>query len=103
MNKISVIIKEPGRDPRHVNISHTLANLQKIVGGYIEAVTIASDLVVICDEEGRLKGYDHCCWVCGVEFVGPVIFVGFSGEDLTSIPLTFGEFRKAFPELWERR
>jgi hypothetical protein len=48
--KTGVLIKEPGRNPRHVNISDTLENLQKTVGGYIETVTICSDLVVICDE-----------------------------------------------------
>ena len=56
MAKIGVIIKEPGRVPRHVNISNTLENLQKTVGGYIETVTLCSDIVVICDEEGASKG-----------------------------------------------
>lgn len=54
--KIGVLIKEPGKTPRHVNISDTLENLQKTVGGHIEAYKIASDCLVICDEEGRLKG-----------------------------------------------
>lgn len=36
--KISVIIKEPDKKPRHVYISNTLENLQKTVGGYIETV-----------------------------------------------------------------
>lgn len=31
--KISVLIKEPGKSPRHVWISNTLENLQKTVGG----------------------------------------------------------------------
>lgn len=61
MAKIGVIIKEPGRLPRHVNISDTLENLQKTVGGYIETVTLCSDIVLICDEEGRIKGKPHCC------------------------------------------
>ena len=45
--KIKVIIKEPGRYPRSVNISDTLENLQRTVGGYIETVTLASNLCVI--------------------------------------------------------
>ena len=39
--KISVLIKEPGKQPRHVNIENSLKNLQKTVGGYIETVTLA--------------------------------------------------------------
>ena len=46
-HKISVLIKEPGRVPRHVAISNTLENLQRTVGGYIETVTLCSDLVLI--------------------------------------------------------
>ena len=56
MGKISVLVKDPGKTPRRVNISNTLENLQKTVGGNIEAVTLASDLVILCDEEGLLKG-----------------------------------------------
>lgn len=99
--KISVIIKEPGRIPRHVNISSSLGNLQRTVGGYIEAVTLASDLVVICDEEGRFKDYEHCCTVCGVEFVGTIIFAGIEGDDFSDIKLSFQQFKKLFPKLWE--
>lgn len=101
MGKISVIIKEPGRVPRHVNISNTLENLQKTVGGYIETVTLCSDLVVICDEEGRIKGKPHCCEVAGVDFVGTVVFVGVDGDEFTDVPCTFSDFRRMFPQLWE--
>lgn len=58
--KIHVLIKEPGKKPRSVNISHTLENLQKTVGGYIEAVTLTNDFVIICNEEGRLKRLPWC-------------------------------------------
>ena len=68
MRKIKVIIKEPGKKPRCVNISDTLENLQKTVDGYIETVSFATDFVVICDEEGRLKNKPYCCNICGVNF-----------------------------------
>lgn len=98
--KISVIIKDPGKPPRHVNISGSLENLQKTVGGYIETYQIASDAIVICDEEGRLKGREHCCWVAGAEFVGTVIFAGVKGEEITDYPLDFQSFKALFPRLW---
>ena len=99
--KISVLIKEPGKKPRHVNISDRLENLQKTVGGYIETVTIAQDLVVICDEEGRLKGYPHCCSICGVDFCGTIILAGIDGEELGDIPVDYQQLKALFPKLWE--
>lgn len=99
--KIGVIIKEPGRAPRHVNISDSLENMQKTVGGYIECVTLASDLVVICDEEGRIKGKPHCCVIGSVDFCGTVILAGVDGEEFTDIPLTFADYKRLFPGLWE--
>ena len=101
MAKIGVIIKEPGRVPRHVNISNTLENLQKTVGGYIETVTLCSDLVVICDEEGRIKDKPHCCNIGGVDFCGTGILAGVDGDEFADIPCGYGDFKRLFPGLWE--
>lgn len=99
--KISVLIKEPGKQPRHVNIEKSLKNLQKTVGGYIEAVTLADDCAVICDEEGRLKGKPYCCTICGVSFVGTVVLVGVSGEEFSDLPGEWKEWKQMFSCLWE--
>lgn len=100
MKKISVIIKEPNKNPRHTYISNTLENLQKIVGGYIETVTLCSDFVIICNEEGNLKGLPYCCNICNVGFVGTVILCGADGEHFADIPLEFQIIKKLFPQLW---
>lgn len=84
-----------------MNISDTLENLQKTVGGYIETVTLFSDLVVICDEEGRIKGKPHCCNICGVDFCGTVILAGVDGDEFADIPCEFADFKRMFPQLWE--
>lgn len=91
---IKVIIKAPGRDPAVINISNRLDVLQNIVGGYIETVTIASDLCVICDEEGRYKDYVHNCHIVGIEFVGTILIVGISGEDFCDCPLTLQQIKE---------
>lgn len=98
--KKSVVIKEPGCKPRHVNISTSLENLQKTVGGYIETLTIATDMCFICNEEGRLQGLPYNFTSCGNPFVGTVILIGVAGDDFADLPLTFAEVKKAFPEMF---
>ncbi len=38
---------------------YTLEELQAIVGGYIEIVQLGDGVVMVVDEEGRLKGYEQ--------------------------------------------
>lgn len=99
--KISVIIKQPGRVPYKTAISPTLKNLQQTVGGYIETVTIGEDCVIICNEEGRLLGMPHNCNVCGVDFVGTIVFAGVAGEEFADFPVDFKSFKAMFRSLWE--
>ena len=86
MNKIFVIVKEPGKAPETREIGNTLAALQEIVGGYIETVTLATDLVIICNEEGRLLGLPFNCRICGWDFVGTVILAGVQGDEFSDVP-----------------
>ena len=87
MNKIKVIIKRPDEEIGHITwISDTLKNLQNIVGGPIEIVTIAKNAAIICNEEGRIRGLEPNAKICGIDFVGDVIIVGVNGEELTSVP-----------------
>ena len=97
---ISALLKRPGEIPRHVNVSNTLEALQRNVGGYIEAVTFASDAVILCDEEGRLKGKPYNCKIGIHDFVGDILIVGVDGEDFTDLPLTWDECKKLWPGLW---
>lgn len=101
MKKIKVLIKDPGKKPRSVAVSNSLENLQKHVGGYIETVTIASNAVIICNEEGRLMGLPHNCNICGVDFVGTIIFAGVKGDNFVDFPADYQAAKKLFPQLWE--
>lgn len=83
--KIEVIRKDPGYPPRVVEIENTLEALQEAVGGYIETVTFDTDTCVICDEEGRLKGYPRNVRLFGEDFVGTILVVGVDGEAFASI------------------
>ena len=86
-----VIVKEPGRPPVDKDIPNALKPLQAAVGGYIECVTVAEGLVILCDEEGWLKMKKPNCKIFGNLFVGIIIFVGVDGEDFTDCPITAEE------------
>lgn len=101
MSFISALIKRPGELPRHVNVSNSLEALQKNVEGYIETVTISDDLVVICNEEGRLHGLPYNCTICGFDFVGPILMVGRDGDEFADLPVKWDMMKKLFPNLWE--
>lgn len=80
-----VLKKKPGQPWEAAEVENKLEALQAAVGGHLESVTLWADACVLCDEEGRYKGYAHNTTVCGVEFVGPILIVGISGEDFTDL------------------
>ena len=100
MNEIKVLIKKPGEFPVLLTIENTLEKLQWIVDGYIETVSLTRELVLICDEEGRLKGKEHCCNIAGMDFVGTIIVAGIDGEDFGDLPVTYHDLRRILPGLW---
>ena len=83
---ISVIIKLPGMKPERMNVGNDLRSLQKIVDGYIEVVQIFEDVVVICNEEGRINGMKFNCNILGAQFFGPVIIAGVDGAEFDDAP-----------------
>lgn len=83
--EIICVIKDPGERPIVASIPNTLEALQKAVDGYIETVTIASDLVLICNEEGRLLDLPDNCTVCGVNFVGSILAAGVNRDTFVSL------------------
>ena len=60
---MKAIRKKPGCAPEIIEVENTLEALQQEVGGYIETLSIA-DVVIICNEEGRL---------CGLPSVRPAV------------------------------
>lgn len=77
---MKVIIKEVGESPRIEEIENTLQALQKLVGGYIETVTLHNDVVLICNEEGKLQGLPQNFGIGGDVIVGTAVFVSHNRE-----------------------
>lgn len=105
--KMRVIIKRPDEKYGHVaNISNSLENLQRTVEGYIETITIANSadgkpIILVCNEEGKLKGLPTNFWLWDEEIVGTVFLCSAEGDELTDLPLTFGlaEWKKLIDEM----
>lgn len=77
--KLKIVYKEVGKDPVVMEIDDTLEAKQKLVGGLIEVVPYKDNLLLICNEEGKITNlkpnlqfdYDYIvgnCFVVGDDF-----------------------------------
>lgn len=67
-------------------VENELEALQALVGGYIEAITLSRNLVLLCDEEGRIKGLPYNTRILGEELVGPLVVCGTDEGEFTDAP-----------------
>ena len=84
-----VLIKEPGGVWEVADVENTLDALQEAVGGYIEALTINTEpepLILIVDEEGRIKGKEPNFTIEGEEIVGTGVLCGIDGDEFAPVP-----------------
>ena len=77
--KLKIIYKEIGKDPVVMEIDDTLEAKQKLVGGLIEVVPYKDNLLLICNEEGKITNlkpnlqfdYDYIagnCFIVGDDY-----------------------------------
>lgn len=58
--KRKVLLVEPQKRPRVVEIDDTLDALQELVGGYIESIyPFEDEVALVCNEEGKLRGLPY--------------------------------------------
>lgn len=77
---MKVIIKEVGESPRIEEIENTLEALKSLVNGYIEAVRIDNEIILICNEEGKLQGLPPNFRIGNDVIVGTAVFVSHNGK-----------------------
>lgn len=82
-----VLMKVPGKDPQTIVITKSLGLLQQLVDGPIEVHTLTDGLVMIVNEEGKLKNLEPNFYVDRLKdtILGTAIFCGKDGEDFTDI------------------
>ena len=77
--KLKIVYKEVGKDPVVMEIDDTLEAKQKLVGGLIEVVPYKDNLLLICNEEGKISNlkpnlqfdYDYIvgnCFIVGDDY-----------------------------------
>ena len=93
MSKIKVLYKEPGKRAEVKEIDNTLEALQEAVGGYIETLTLDHDLVVVCNEEGKLRGMDYNATVAFEDIAGPFLALGVDADEFADCPVDPEEFK----------
>ncbi len=75
------IVKLPGEPAEIRDVPNELKPLQELVGGYIETVTLATDVVLSCNEDGRLMGLPPNAWgICGT-----LVIVGAQDAEFTDL------------------
>lgn len=92
MNKITAIIKRPGEDAELATIENELHQLQELVGGYIECVTIEPGLIAVVDEEGIINSKPFNMKLGVHQLFGTIVFVGVDGEEFTNCPTTVWKY-----------
>ena len=56
-DKISVLLVEPCKYPRMIEIEDSLEAMQHLVGGYIEEyMPFEDEVAIVCNEEGKMRG-----------------------------------------------
>lgn len=104
---MKILIVEPMQKPRLVDIPHKLEAMQQIVGGCIQAVYPFDDPVaIVCDDEGKLKGYRPNRYIPGCDVISGTFFVcGLNTEDFTDLTDDLAtKYKKLFlhPQLFVR-
>ncbi|MEG2650303.1 MAG: DUF3846 domain-containing protein, partial [Eubacterium sp.] len=53
---ITVLLIKPEEQPKAISIENDFEAMQKAVGGYIEVYPLEEDVVLICNDEGKING-----------------------------------------------
>ncbi|NLW78536.1 MAG: DUF3846 domain-containing protein [Ruminococcaceae bacterium] len=94
---MNVLIVEPGVEPYEAEIDGSLASMQAIVGGRIEAAYPYDDPVaIVCNDEGMMNGMELNRKISSHSVIaGPFFVCGLGKEDFVSLPPDLMEKYKA--------
>ena len=93
--ELKIVLKKVGENPEIMNIENTLERKQELVGGLIEVVPVLEDVLLVCNEEGKLENllpnlifpYDYIagdCFFAGDDYKNGD-FKSLTDEQITEI------------------
>lgn len=85
--KMKAVLKKPHSGADIIEIGNTLEDIRGAVGGYFQAFMYSKEynVIMICDEAGKIKGLDYN-FDFGCDFiVGNVLFVSADDEDIRGL------------------
>ena len=89
---ITVVMLEPGKVARTAQIGSSLEDLQKAVGGLIEAYCpFDEEVCIVCNEEGKINGMSPCRAIYDEDkklmdiIFGPCFICGCDGDSFSSL------------------
>lgn len=88
-NTIEVYVCEPGNKQYYKSIPNELKEMQELVGGYIEIIRIPQllkdNIVLVCDEEAKLKNKEQSLWIDVTWILGTCFFVKEKRNKFTTL------------------
>ena len=99
MAKILVWAKEPGSKAKHVNISVSLENLSKWVGGKVAEATFCTDMHILYNEDMVFSDLKYNCSIASQMFFGNIILIGVKNGEYADCTMTADELRRFLPQL----
>ena len=82
---MKVVVKKPGKPAAVKVIDGTLEEMQAIVGGHIETVTVVDKIVCVCNEEGILRDLPYNFFLPPHFICGTAFFCGIDGDDMVGL------------------
>ena len=84
-----------------MRLSGSYRSLKRFIGGELDIYSIGSDLVLICREKVAALDEPFNANICGTDFYGTVIFLGWENEKFADCSVSFETFKQLFPRLFE--
>ena len=88
---MKILVISPNERPKRAEIPHTLTEMQRVVGGHIQAVYPWKDLVaLVCDEEGLINGKPLNRYIMpGMVIAGTFFICGIDFDSFSTIRRSF--------------
>ncbi len=83
---MKVIRKQPRQMPEVIEVENEMDAFRAEVGGIMKRIRITSDMAIIYDVDGRIKGKKRNNLLPAGDFFGTVLIVGTDENDFCDVP-----------------